>query len=131
MREILIYPVYDAQHPEEFDNQMYAASQELLSQLDEQQLKTLQELKTRVDVGAAPCIEQYKPMYSEGYATGHAYFTLTKQLLKYYGGIETASAQNAYIAGWHEGQHRALQEYAQQKYAQEKEGGNHVRLYVW
>ena len=115
MQGCAIDKYYDSQHPEKHDNRAYAASQEALQQLDVQQLETLQELKKRVDVGTAPCVEQYRPMYAEGYATGYAYFTLTKNWFHSYSGIAVASAQNAYIAGWLEGQIHARSEWEARK----------------
>ena len=96
---------------EELDKRIYDVTQELLSQLDTQQFETLLELKQNVTLEKIPCQEQYARMYSEGYATGHAYFTLTENLLTYWGRgtVEAGTQRNAYLAGWYDGQLRARQ----------------------
>jgi hypothetical protein len=93
------------------DDRIHAGIQKALSLLDAQQAKTLQELKNRMDVSSAPCVEQYKPMYSDGYATGYAYFSLTKNWLHNWNSTVEPSAENAFIAGWHEGQIHARSEW--------------------
>jgi len=101
---------YDAKHPEEADKRLYDVTQTLLAQLDEEQNEALAELRQRVTPETVPCSEQYAPMYLEGYATGYAYFKLTRNWLCYWGGVEAATPQNAYLAGWYEGQLRVGQE---------------------
>jgi hypothetical protein len=86
------------------DNRIYAGIQKALSQLDAQELETLQEIKRGVDAVATPCVEQFRAMYSDGYATGYAYFTLTQDWLHDWNRAVAPSAENAHIAGWHEGQ---------------------------
>ena len=101
---------YDEKHPTEADQRLYDVTQELLSLLDAQQTKALSKLKEDVVVGNISYQGQYELMYSEGYTTGYAYFKLTGNWLTYWGGVETASKQNAYLAGWYEGQLDARQE---------------------
>ena len=104
-RERNPYDVY----PKEYDERLYEVTQSLLLRLDKQQAETLSALKHCVTVKNIPCLEQrYAPMYSEGYMTGYAYFSLTKNWLIYWGGIEVATPKNAYLVGWYEGQMHAL-----------------------
>jgi hypothetical protein len=103
----------DERNPEKVNHLVYTASQMALAQLDAQKTEKLLELKSRAVVEDAPCVDEFKAQYSDGYAAGHAYFTMTRRWLIYHGMIEKPSFKNAYLAGWLDGQAQALQECAQ------------------
>ena len=103
---------YDGQCPETGDKRLYDATQAMLSELDGRQFEALLDIKGNAVAKGTPCPGRYAAMYAEGYATGFAYFTLTKNWLRYWGRgtVEAATQRNAYVAGWYDGQLRARQE---------------------
>ena len=90
---------------------MYNFTQDLLLQLTEKQTESLLEIKEHVEIKIDLGLEQYAAMYLDGYTAGYAYFTLTKNWLRHCDGVELASSESAYLAGWYEGQLHARYEW--------------------
>ena len=83
---------------------VYAVSQSLIRKLDDQQMNLFLVCKDSVNPEHASYSGQYADVYADGYASGYAYYKTTRRWLIYSEGIESDTPQNAYLAGWYEGQ---------------------------